>query len=695
MRVGIVGCGDIAHVHLPFILKETSHSLVGICDRDKDRAEALARRFNIGQMYTDYTQFLTEQKPDAIHVLTPPQSHAALALQAMESGCHVLVEKPMTLSLDEADAMIAAAKNYGVKLCVNHNQLFDPVILQVRRLVAEGAVGTVIGVDSYYGFNLAQVSERRWVDSLPGGVFQNLAPHPLSLILQFLQDPLDIYVSTLATGALGLTSPDELRVLMKGKDTIGTLSISLGIKPHLNFLRVYGSKAVLNADLANMILSMERLRSLPKAVARGLMSVEHGTQVASGAVRNAFKFLAGTLKPYQGVGNLIHAFYQSIEQEHDPPVPAESGRRVVETFERIRTHLPTTTTPPRVRVAVSNGKPKVFVTGASGFVGSHLVERLTQQGAVVRALVRPTSRIGHLQSLDIDWVDGDLADTETLKSGIEGCDVVYHCAAATKGSWSDYLEGTVRGTDSLLGASAAVGVNRFVYISSLSVYDVNRFEDHDVVPEDTPFEPFPERRGHYTHSKIEAEKLVLAYGRDKKLRITILRPGTIYGPRGKVFFPRIGYGLKNKIFLIIGPGDHLLPLAYVENVVDAICMAGCRTESIDEVYNIVDDEIITQRQYVDQLIQRAGLKAFTFHVPYAFPYIIAYLLDMKAAVGETKRSYTRSRYRLVSATKDLRYDTSRAKEQLGWKPNVSFEEGFRRTIDWYCNGRTPPSTTRA
>lgn len=683
MRIGVVGCGEIARVHLPFILKETSHSLVGVCDRDKEQAGALARRFNVSQIYTDFAQFLAEQRPDVIHVLTPPQSHAALALQAMESGCHVLVEKPMTLSLKEADAMIAAAKAAGVKLCVNHNQLFDPVILQARRLVAEGAVGTVIGVDSYYGFNLAQVSERRWVDSLPGGVFQNLAPHPLSLILQFLQDPLELHVSALATGAWGLPAADELRVLMKGKDAIGTLSISLSIKPHLNFLRVYGSEGVLNADLANMILSMERLRSLPKAVARGLMSVEYGTQVASGAIRNAFKFLAGTLKPYQGVGNLIKAFYQSIEQEHDPPVTGESGRRVVETFERIGTHLPTITTPPRVRVAVSNGKPKVFVTGASGFVGSHLVERLVKQGASVRALVRPTSRIGHLQSLDIDWVDGNLADTEALKRKIEGCDVVYHCAAATKGSWTDYFEGTVRGTDNILRASAAVGVNRFVHISSLSVYDVNRFEDHDVVPEDSPFEPFPERRGHYTHSKIEAEKLVLAYSREKKLPITILRPGTIYGPRGKVFFPRIGYGVKNKIFLIIGPGDHLLPLAYVDNVIDAICMAGCRTESIGEVYNIVDDETITQRQYLDHLIRRARLKAFSFHVPCAFPYMIAYLLDMKAAVGATKRPCAHFRYRLVSATKDLRYDASRAKKQLGWKPNVNFEEGLRRTFEWY------------
>ncbi len=214
MRIGLVGCGEIARVHVPFILQDKKHSIVGVCDEEQAKAETLARRFRIEKTYANFAQLLDEQRPDVVHILTPPQTHAALALQAMEAGCHVLVEKPMALSLDEADAMIAAARIRGVKLCINHNQLFDPVLLQARRLIEEGFVGTVIHVESYYGFNLAQTSERRWVANLPGGVFQNLAPHPLSLILEFLEDPLELHASTLTTGTLGPDVPDELRVLM-------------------------------------------------------------------------------------------------------------------------------------------------------------------------------------------------------------------------------------------------------------------------------------------------------------------------------------------------------------------------------------------------------------------------------------------------------------------------------------------------
>ena len=615
MRIGVVGCGEIARVHIPFILAEKKHSIVGVCDEDQAKAETLARRFRIEKTCGNFAQLLDEQRPDVVHILTPPHTHTPLALQAMEAGCHVLVEKPMALSLDEADAMIAAARTRGVKLCINHNQLFDPVFLQMRSLVAEGFVGTVIGVESYYGFNLGQAAERRWVGNLPGGVFQNLAPHPLSLILEFLQDPLELHASTLATGTLGPHMPNELRVLMTGKGAVGTLSISLAIRPHLNFLRIYGSKAILHADLANMILSTERLRPLPKAVARGLMNVEQGAQLVSGAVRNAVKFMLGRLKPYQGLGNLIHAFYESIERDGEPPVPGEAGRRVVQVFERIRTQLPTSEIRQRTTSRMRKQGSRVFVTGASGFVGSHLVEKLTQEGAGVRALVRPTSRIGHLRSLDVDWIDGDLEDVEKLKKAMEGCNVVYHCAAATKGSWSDYLDATIRGTERVLAASLAVGVKRFVYISSLSVYGVSQLKDHDLVTEDTPYEPYPEQRGYYSHSKIEAEKLVLRYGDEQRLPIAILRPGTIYGPRGKLFFPRIGYSLKDKVFLIIGRGDHLLPLAYVENVVDAILLAGTQNEAVGQIYNIVDDDKITQREYLNELIQRTGLKALTLHVP--------------------------------------------------------------------------------
>jgi nucleoside-diphosphate-sugar epimerase/predicted dehydrogenase len=684
MRIAIVGCGDIARAHIPFIRKESRHHIVGLCDADLARAGAMATAFGIQNVYGDLTELLGQQRPDVVHILTPPQSHAGLAVSAMRGGCHVLVEKPMALSVEEADTMMATAKAHGVRLCINHNQLFDPVVMKARRLVDEGFVGTVISLESYYGFNLSQTSERRWVTDLPGGVFQNVMPHPLSLLLHFLGDPLELRVASLTTGTLGRHVPDELRVLMKGKDTLGSLSISLGIKPHLNFLRIYGSRAVLHVDLANMILSTERLRPLPKAAARGLMSVEHGAAIAFGAAETAVKMIVGKIKPYPGLGALIHRFYESIERGSEPPVTGEAGRRVVQVFDQIRAQLPA----PSIRPwspRRPKGAPTVFVTGASGFVGGHLVERLIDQGAEVRALIRPRSKVEHLAPLDIDWIEGDLRDSDRLANAMAGCEIVYHCAATTRGPWSDYVAGTVQGTQHVLEAARAARVKRLVYLSSLSVYPVNQFAALESITEQAPLEPHPEQRGYYTQSKVEAEKLVLADLERGGLPIAILRPGTIYGPRGKAFFPRIGYGFRNKVFIILGRGTNIMPLAYIDNVVDAICLAGSREAAAGRVYNIVDDDPITQRQYLTEFIRSTGLKAFTGRVPLTAMSMLASLLEASARF--TKRAPFLSRYRLVSATKDVRYDTSQAKAHLGWKPNVSLEEGMRRTFEWHNNKR--------
>ncbi len=687
MKIGLAGCGQIARFHAAYIRQLKGHRIVGVCDADLGRAKSLADAYEIKEAFPTLQQLLDERQPDVVHVLTPPQSHANLTIQAMKAGCHVLVEKPMALSNEEADSMIAASTMSGKKLCVDHNQLFDPVIVKARELIRKGVVGSVIDIHSYYGFNLARTSERRWVDTLPGGAFQNLMPHPLYLILEFVGNPIEVHVSSLDTGTHEPHGSDELRVLLKGKEALGTLSISLAIKPHLNYLRISGSKAILHADLANMILSMERLRPLPKALARGLMNIEQGVQLVSGATLNAAKFILGTLRPYQGLGNLIRAFYDSIELDHEPPVPGEAGRLVVQTFDRIRAQLPPIESKPQPGAQLKTRQPQAFVTGATGFVGSHLVHKLLQKGDGVRALVRSTSQIGRLGSLDIDWVDGDLGDTEKLKQAIDGAEVVYHCAAATKGTWWDYLEGTIRGTERLLTAASSVGVQRFVYISSLSVYAASQFNNHQRITEDMPLEPHPERRGHYTHSKVEAERLVVAHAKEKNLPTTILRPGTIYGPGGKIFFPRIGYNVKNRLFLILGNGTHLLPLSYVENVADAIYLAGTRPEAIGQIYNIVDNDEITQREYVSELIRHLDLRALTLCIPFSFLYFVTTLLNYGGRLTNGRYSPPLTLYRLVSNTRHLYYDTTRATTQLQWRPIIPLSEGLRRTFEWHKSFR--------
>ncbi len=331
---------------------------------------------------------------------------------------------------------------------------------------------------------------------------------------------------------------------------------------------------------------------------------------------------------------------------------------------------------------------KVLVTGATGFLGGHLIAKLVQQGDEVRALARKTSKLDHLLQHQVEVVHGDLKDGASLKHAVKGVDIVYHLGAATSGVWEDYQEGTVKGTERMLELALEAGVKRFVHISSLAVYQVYGLEKNTVVNEAFPYETTPERVGPYTYSKVEAEKLVFQFYK-RGLPIVVVRPGIIYGPRGKIFFPHIGRLLRSGLFIMIGKGDYLLPLTYVDNTVDAILLAGTGEEAIGKAYNIVDDGEITQREYLGKYMQATHAELFTLPIPFSLLLFSATLATRLRSLGLFRRTHLPSKYSLVSKWHSLRFDTTDAKQQLNWQPKVSLEEGLRRTFEWYvANGKT-------
>ena len=154
MNVGILGCGLIADFHLPHILKQPEVGSVSVADLNRDRAEATAKKYGLENVYPDLSSMLGDQKIDVIHVLTPPATHARLAIQAVEAGCHVFVEKPMALSAAEAEAMVAAAQRNSVKLAVDHNFLLSPIMRQIGSMVKNGQLGRLTHVEANYSFDI-------------------------------------------------------------------------------------------------------------------------------------------------------------------------------------------------------------------------------------------------------------------------------------------------------------------------------------------------------------------------------------------------------------------------------------------------------------------------------------------------------------------------------------------------------------
>src|SRR5687768_12439711 len=196
LKVAIVGCGKIADGHVEEIQKLADRArVVAVCDLELLMAEQLATRYGIARHYDRFDALLERERPDVVNITPPPQSHLALARQAIGAGCHVLVEKPVAVDADGTRQIIAAAEAARRMLTVGWSYYFDPPAETLRELIALGAIGEPVHVESFYGYNLAGpfgaallADTQHWVHRLPGRLYQNNIDHMLYRITDLMDD---------------------------------------------------------------------------------------------------------------------------------------------------------------------------------------------------------------------------------------------------------------------------------------------------------------------------------------------------------------------------------------------------------------------------------------------------------------------------------------------------------------------------
>lgn len=696
MRICIIGSGLIANIHGPVILKQTDTRIVGIADKDVTRAKALATELKVNQVYQDAKVMIDEQKPDVVHVLTPPQYHAELSIMAMNQGCHVLVEKPMALTMADAEKMVEVAKQNKVHLCVDHNMIFGEVVQRAIQLASTGIIGEVVSVETYQSYDARRnpafteegVEHSHWFYRMNGGPLEDLMPHPASFVMEFIPEIKEVKSVGHNRGILPKGFQDEVRVLIKSDSVIGYISISLNEKPDIIVLTVKGTKGVVQVDLFNNILTLRTQSGLPRAVSRGLSGFQLTLQNFKGSLGNIYKFARGRVDKSDGIGPVISRFYESIRNGGEAPISLDKSLRVVDLMNRIWPVPVIDVEKTRLSLHASKKKnvaPTVLVTGASGFIGTHLIKKLLSENIGVRALVRPNStHAGRLRKYNVDIAEGNLADADALYEAAKGIKTIYHLGAAASSSWEDNYQSTVKGTENLIKAALEYQVERFVHVSTIAVYELISVNKSAKVKEDSPYLRNSKEMGAYNYSKIEAEKLVFDAYRDQGLRATLVRPGSVIGPMGGVFFPLLGYHFGDGLFFVIGKGDNILPLTYVENTVDCIYKASIEENAIGQVYNIVDDGDITVRQYLERFIETTGVQARIVYLPYMVPYLATAAYEVVAHFSLIKKGAT-SRVQLKSKQTPARFDNTKAKNELGWHPLVSIDEGLTKTFKWYAS----------
>jgi len=335
LRVALVGCGKVADQHVDAIHRVANCEIVSLCDRELLMARQLGERFGISACFSNLSDMLRSTSPDVVHITTPPQSHYSLAKQCLESGSHVYLEKPFTITAREAQSLIDLAENRGLKITVGHNYLFTLEMLEMRRLIKAGFLsGRPVHLESYWSYDLGDTSyvgpmlgnRNHWVRQLPGQLFHNIISHGIAKLAEFLDDELtEILATAHQSEQLRSLSAqevmDELRVLMRDKEgTTAMFCFSTQVKG-LNQLRVYGPAGALSADIITGTLVRTGTRSYKSYLTYFVPPLKTAREYFRNARLNITNFLRRRLYQDFGMTELIRRFYDSVRNGAPLPIP--------------------------------------------------------------------------------------------------------------------------------------------------------------------------------------------------------------------------------------------------------------------------------------------------------------------------------------------------------------------------------------
>jgi nucleoside-diphosphate-sugar epimerase len=327
----------------------------------------------------------------------------------------------------------------------------------------------------------------------------------------------------------------------------------------------------------------------------------------------------------------------------------------------------------------------LFITGATGLVGSHVAEEAVRRGYQVRALVRASSDTTFLDGLGVEKVPGDLEDVDALRAGVAGADCVINCAAKV-GDWGpleEFRRLNVAALKLLLDAAVDAHVERFVHVSSLGVYEGR---DHFGTDETVP--TAANALDGYTRSKNEAEALALSYVKEHNLPLTVVRPGFIYGERDRTVLPKLLNSLRSGVFRYFGSGDQALNCIYVKNLVHAIFLAAESPAAVGEVFNVTDGHRVSKKEFVGRVARLAGLKEPRRHIPLWLARFLANVMEGVAIRrGSTKPPLVnKARYKFLGLNLD--FSVEKARRVLGYEPLYTTEEGLEAAVADVVHGRT-------
>ena len=321
---------------------------------------------------------------------------------------------------------------------------------------------------------------------------------------------------------------------------------------------------------------------------------------------------------------------------------------------------------------------KVLITGANGFIGSHLVRKFVREGHSVYGLVRTTSDLSLIADVDVSLRYGDISDYSTIEKSLDGMDIVIHNAglASDWGSLESFRKVNLEGSINVAKAAVKNGILRMVYMSTTAIHGFNL----DIPAcEDSPLNPV----FNYSISKLEAEEWLFQYGKQNDLEVAVIRPGNVYGPGDHTFMEKYMDATVSGKIAYVNRGQCFTCPTYAGNLVDGVYLAAFSSKASGEAFIITDGLHITWKKFTELIAAKLNVSPPKLSVPLAVGLVLASVSEGLYKLTGSDHSPLFTKYRMYNAGSNYHFSIEKAKNFLGFEPLTTLDEAIERTVLWY------------
>jgi len=690
-RIGIVGTGVIAETHAEIITNHANLLLAAIADINEENANAFGKKWGAAHVFTDPTALAQSGHIDAVHILTPPDSHAELAALFLKHNIPTFVEKPVGTTQEDLDLLTQTTIDTSAYLGVNQNSLFHPAFEKMRTIIMSGEIGTVKSIQCHYAAPLRQLESGQfghWMFQKPINILLEQAVHPLAQIAHFSGSFLDVQTQNVPPLEIGDGRPFYPTTLLnlQGENASAQLHYSVGA-PYAHWqMDVLCTDGLVAADiLANRVTVKGRSKWL-EATEHFQVGRRLAKQIKKQSGKNFLTYAASMI----GLKGRSDAFYIGMAKSIDNFYAYLDGNKTA-----IKVDLPFAKSLVETCLVASDkmaAKPEkkaparkprkevdVVILGGTGFIGRYVVQVCVDKGMNVRVVARGTHNLPAIfHHKKVDVLSADMRNPAAARTAVTGTKHVINLAHGGGGATTELVKKAMLGSaEAVFNACKEANVERLIHMGSIAgLYLGNPSE---TITGNTPPDPKPAKRADYAYAKALTDHKMLELASQGGPDVTILRPGIVVGKGTPASHSGLGVFNNEQYCLGWSEGNIKLPFVLVSDV--AVATVACLNAKAIEnkCFNLVGDVCWTAREYFSAL-QKATGRPFTYdgQSPYYITAIENLKILIKLIAGKKQRLHSLRDFK--SRAMYAPFDCSDAKEVLGWAPVKQEAEFYEKAI---------------